>query len=73
MLSREFYFFRKCEVNIKRPAEKEKSQEDTKNIPVIMVSASPGLAEMAKSAGADDYLEKPFHLKELLATVEKYV
>jgi DNA-binding response OmpR family regulator len=50
-----------------------KSHEDTKNIPVIMVSASPGLADMARSAGADDYLEKPFHLKELLATVEKYV
>lgn len=50
-----------------------KSREDTKNIPVIMVSASPGIANMAKSAGADDCLEKPFHLKELLATVKKYV
>jgi DNA-binding response OmpR family regulator len=50
-----------------------KSKEETKNIPVIMVSATPGLAPLAKNAGADDYLEKPFHLKDLLAMVEKYV
>ena len=50
-----------------------KSQEGTRDIPVIMVSATPGLAPLAKSAGADDYLEKPFHLKDLLAMVAKYV
>ena len=50
-----------------------KSHEDTKDIPVIMVSATPGLAPLAKNAGADDYLEKPFQLKELLAMVAKYV
>lgn len=50
-----------------------KSHEETRNIPVIMVSATPGLAPLAKSAGADDYLEKPFHLKDLLEMVKKYV
>jgi len=50
-----------------------KSQEFTKDIPVIMVSATPGLAPLAKKAGADDYLEKPFHLKDLLDIVAKYV
>ena len=50
-----------------------KSKEETKNIPVIMISATPGLAPLARSAGADNFLEKPFHLKDLLAMVAKYV
>src|SRR4051812_43233291 len=31
-----------------------KSHEETRNIPVIMISATPGLAALAKTAGADD-------------------
>ena len=50
-----------------------KSKEETKHIPVIMVSATPGLAPLAESAGADAWLEKPFHLKDLLAIVARYV
>lgn len=50
-----------------------KSKDDTRHIPVIMISATPGLAPLAKNAGADDYLEKPFNLRELLAMVARYV
>jgi len=50
-----------------------KSQEQTKDIPIIMMSASPGLATSAKNAGADDFLEKPFQLKDLLAMITKYI
>jgi DNA-binding response OmpR family regulator len=50
-----------------------KKQNETKNIPVIMLSASPNLGKFAKSAGADNTLEKPFHIKELRAMVERYL
>lgn len=50
-----------------------KSQESTKNIPVIIISASPYVAQLATAAGADDFIEKPFKTKELLAMAEKYI
>jgi len=50
-----------------------KSREETRHIPVIMISASPGLQSVAESAGADDYLEKPFHKKALLEIVAKHI
>jgi DNA-binding response OmpR family regulator len=50
-----------------------KSREDTREIPVIMISASPDLRKHAKIAGADDCLEKPFNRKALLDIVQKYV
>ncbi len=51
---------------------KLKCDQKTKHIPVIMVSATPGIKEMAHKAGANDFLEKPFKTKELLEMVEKY-
>ena len=50
-----------------------KSDDNTKNIPVIIVSATPGIGRMAKEAGADDFIEKPFRMKELLNVVEKWI
>jgi DNA-binding response OmpR family regulator len=46
-----------------------KKQKKTKNIPVIMISASPGIGTLAIEAGADDYLEKPFDIKALLGKI----
>ena len=43
-----------------------KKRINTKNIPVIMISASTELERSAKEAGADDFLEKPFNMNELL-------
>jgi CheY-like chemotaxis protein len=37
-----------------------KTSLETKNIPVIMVSAAPRIGEMAKAVGADNFIEKPF-------------
>lgn len=50
-----------------------KNQATTKNIPVIIVSATPGIAKLAEQAGADDFIEKPFQIKDLLKVVEKWI
>lgn len=50
-----------------------KQRELTQHIPVIMLSASPHIYQLAKDAGADDFLEKPFKLKELLEMIKQYV
>ena len=39
-----------------------KRQASTKDIPVILVSASLDVRKKAEMAGADDYLEKPFDM-----------
>lgn len=49
-----------------------KGQEETKHVPVIMITASPDIARLAKSAGADDILEKPFEIKTLRSMVASY-
>lgn len=42
-----------------------KNREATKNIPVIMISASPDIQKLAKEAMADASIEKPFNIKDL--------
>lgn len=49
-----------------------KNQAHTKNIPVIMISASPKIGALSKEAGADAFIEKPFEVKELLRVVNFY-
>ncbi|WP_276347134.1 response regulator transcription factor [Daejeonella sp. JGW-45] len=46
-----------------------KKRNNTKNIPVIMISASTDLARSAREAGADDFLEKPFNMNDLVAKI----
>ncbi|MDN3509997.1 MAG: response regulator [Candidatus Jettenia sp. CY-1] len=50
-----------------------KSNEDTKDIPIIIISADRNIAQLAKEAGADDFIAKPFQIEDLLAKVEKYI
>lgn len=50
-----------------------KSDEQTRHIPVILLSAHTGLQETAERCGADDYLVKPFRLTELRETVKKHL
>lgn len=50
--------------------KKLKSIPLTKNIPVIMISASRDIKESAMAAGADDFLAKPFEMDELLRKIE---
>ena len=48
-----------------------KSQEDLIHIPVIYFSANNDIQSLAKQAGADTFLEKPFDLNELEMVIEK--
>ncbi len=41
-------------------------------IPIVLLSAYPGIDKLATEAGADDFLAKPFELDTLLALVSKY-
>jgi CheY-like chemotaxis protein len=42
-----------------------KKEEDLKNIPVIYFSANNDIALLARQAGADTYIAKPFDLDDL--------
>lgn len=50
-----------------------KADSVTKNLPVIMVSANRDTEKIAKEAGAEDFLAKPFDIEDLLEKVEKYL
>ena len=50
-----------------------KSDERTRHIPVILISAHAGLQETAGSCGADGFLVKPFRLTELRDMVNKHL
>lgn len=49
-----------------------KNQDYTRDIPVIMISASRNSASEAYAAGVNDFLEKPFSMKDLLKLVDKH-
>ena len=45
----------------------------TKELPVIIISASRDGKQIATEAGANDYMAKPFDLEFLLEKIEQYV
>jgi len=50
-----------------------KENRETKMIPVVMMSAYPNAKESALKAGADQFIEKPFSVHELLEKVDYYL
>jgi DNA-binding response OmpR family regulator len=50
-----------------------KSQEATRHIPIILISANKDTKKVAIEAGADDFIAKPFDLDDLLDKIEEYV
>ena len=50
-----------------------KSQEATHHMPIIILSANKDTQRIAREAGADDFLTKPFEMEGLLALVAKYL
>lgn len=49
-----------------------KSCNETKNIPIIIISALDTAKKISKDIGADDFIEKPFDIYDLLNKVKKY-
>lgn len=47
-----------------------KSDRKTKDIPVILVSASRNASASVKQCSADDFIAKPFEMKDLLKKVD---
>ncbi|MET1054991.1 MAG: response regulator [Pedobacter sp.] len=48
-----------------------KSNEATKHIPVIIMSAHSNENEVRRESLADDFISKPFDLNDLVAAIEK--
>ena len=53
--------------------KKLKGDKATKDLPIIIISANKDTAQIAKEAGANDFIEKPFEIDDLLAKVKKHV
>lgn len=47
-----------------------KSNHETQNIPVLMISASKDIQQSALDAGADGFIAKPFDIDDLLSKIE---
>lgn len=50
-----------------------KERPETKDIPVIILSASPNINLLAHQAGADEVLEKPFRIQALREVVSRHL
>lgn len=48
-------------------------KEDTKNIPIIMISSYHYLEGKAREVGVNEFIEKPFGVRSLLSTVERHI
>ena len=58
--------------NGREVSQELKSDARTKNIPIIILTAYHNAEELAKEAGADDFLHKPFELEHLWDMATKY-
>lgn len=50
-----------------------RNNEETKNIPILMMSALHNAGDKCKKAGADDFIAKPFEMDELIAKIREIV
>jgi CheY-like chemotaxis protein len=48
-----------------------KSQEQTRALPIVLFSANRETEAIAREAGADDFITKPFDLDHLLVVIER--
>lgn len=49
-----------------------RSKKETKNIPIVMLSAHPSADKSAIKSGADAFLAKPFEFEELIKTINSF-
>lgn len=50
-----------------------KSHDSSRDIPVIFISAEPYLKVLASSAHADDYIEKPVSVAQVIAKINEFL
>jgi len=50
-----------------------KSKIETKNIPIILMSAHSDIKIKSGNAGADGYIAKPFDIEGLLQIIKRYI
>lgn len=54
-------------------AKRIKSNINSQDIPIIMISASNAAEKIARDAGVDDFIEKPFDIDDLIGKVKKCI
>ena len=54
-------------------AAKLRKEEKTKNIPIIIMSANTDTEKIQKEMKAQDFLNKPFDIEELIKKVQKHL
>lgn len=52
---------------------KLKAQHDTKNIPVLLMSANTNVSYISKESLADDFIAKPFDIDDLVSRVKSLI
>lgn len=50
-----------------------KSNEATRHIPIIYFSSAEHIELLAREAGADDFLAKPFRIEQLIAKIDQHL
>lgn len=50
-----------------------KDNKETKKIPIVIMSAYPNAKPSALNAGADEFIEKPFNIHDILDCVKRYI
>lgn len=50
-----------------------RADENLKDIPVLIMSASRGLEQSALDAGANDFIAKPFDMGDMISRVRTYI
>ena len=50
-----------------------KLNNETSHIPIVMVSAHPNAKESSLAAGANDFISKPFDMRDMLSRVSRLI
>ncbi len=50
-----------------------KQNESTKQTPVLIFSANADIKDISKKVNADGYVEKPFIIKNFIATIQRHL
>lgn len=50
-----------------------KKNSETRQVPVMMISAHPNAREICLQAGADDFVSKPFDMQDILSKISRLI